>query len=124
MRNWLNKTFLSSTFGKEEQERILESTNVNAANDEYGIDGGNNTMDKIFLLSIDEVNKYFTSSLDSQAEHHRSFEKHWWWLRSPGGDGERAAFVSYSGEIDTYGISKLADGGVRPAMWVDTSDIE
>jgi len=49
----------------------------------------------------------------------------WWWLRSPGDFGYRAAYVSYDGYVLVYGKNVYGlgsrggrDGGVRPAMWI------
>ena len=42
-----------------------------------------------------------------------------WWLRSPGGDTDGAAYVYPDGSVDYYGGYVVsADSGVRPALWV------
>ena len=43
-----------------------------------------------------------------------------WWLRSPGGSADRAAFVNYDGSVYLDGVSVDRGGlfGVRPALWV------
>ena len=62
LRTWLNDAFLNDAFDIGEQRRILMTT-VNAdKNPDYSTDPGKATQDKIFLLSITEVNKYFTSN--------------------------------------------------------------
>lgn len=61
MRRYLNGEFYNS-FDESERARILEVTNENPDNPWYGTKGGNPTQDKIFLLSIDEVIKYFGDS--------------------------------------------------------------
>ena len=63
LRNWLNNDFLS-TFSPQEQSRICLSTIANENNPWYGTSGGLNTKDRIFLLSISEVVKYFGDSGD------------------------------------------------------------
>ena len=55
MRSWLNSTFLNKAFTSSEQTAIKTTTVVNEDNPEYGTEGGNNTNDKIFLLSLNEV---------------------------------------------------------------------
>lgn len=70
MRSWLNgygsssngdgidyssDNFIDRAFSDTEQAAILTTNVVNDDNPEYGTEGGNNTQDKIFLLSIDEV---------------------------------------------------------------------
>jgi len=61
MRKYLNGDFYNS-FDKADRARIIEVTNENPDNPWYGTNGGNPTVDKIFLLSIDEVVKYFGDS--------------------------------------------------------------
>lgn len=59
LRNWLNTTFLNSAFDSS-NKNVIETTNViNNDNSQFATKGGNNTNDKIFCLSIDEVIKYF-----------------------------------------------------------------
>ncbi|HBN84117.1 MAG TPA: hypothetical protein DDZ89_09760 [Clostridiales bacterium] len=61
MRGYLNGEFFN-TFNKTDQNRIIEVINKNPDNPWYGTRGGNDTFDRIFLLSIDEVLKYFGDS--------------------------------------------------------------
>lgn len=59
LRKYLNGEFYNS-FPKSEQEKICSTKNVNADNQWYGTNGGADTEDKIFLLSMEEiVCKYF-----------------------------------------------------------------
>jgi len=61
MRQYLNSEFYDS-FSEADRARIIEVTNENPGNPWYGTPGGNPTVDKIFLLSIDECVKYFGDS--------------------------------------------------------------
>ncbi|MBR1454471.1 MAG: hypothetical protein IJ593_07475, partial [Lachnospiraceae bacterium] len=61
IRKWLNSEYINTIFSKKEQGSILTTDVINNDNAKYGTKGGNNTKDKLFLLSIDEVNKYFSS---------------------------------------------------------------
>ena len=61
MRKYLNGEFYNS-FSEADRARILEIVNENHDNPWYGTNGGNPTTDKIFLLSIKEVFKYFGDS--------------------------------------------------------------
>ncbi len=61
MRAYLNGVFYQS-FSEADRARIAEVTNENPDNPWYGTSGGNPTIDRIFLLSIDEVLKYFGDS--------------------------------------------------------------
>jgi len=68
IRKYLNGEFYDS-FSEAEQTRIIEVTNENADNPWYGTGGGNPTRDKVFLLSIDEVVKYFGDSGQLKTRH-------------------------------------------------------
>jgi len=61
MRRYLNGEFYDS-FSEADRARIIEVTNENPDNPWYGTPGGSPTRDNIFLLSIDEVVKYFGDS--------------------------------------------------------------
>lgn len=62
LRNWLNTTFFNEAFSIEEKKRI-QSTNVSAdANPSFNTEPGNTTTDKVFLLSINEVNEYLINT--------------------------------------------------------------
>jgi len=61
MRKYLNGEFYDS-FSESDRERIIEVVNGNPDNPWYGTNGGNPTIDKIFLLNIEEVLKYFGDS--------------------------------------------------------------
>jgi len=64
LRGYLNNVFYESYFSPKEKARILETRNVNSQNPWYGTKGCPDTIDKVFLLSIDEVLKYFGDSGD------------------------------------------------------------
>lgn len=70
IRSWLNgygsesnidgidyttDSFFQNAFSVSEQEEILATTVVNGNNPDYQTDGGNDTSDKLFLLSYDEA---------------------------------------------------------------------
>lgn len=130
LRRWMNETFLDLAFSSDEQERIL-NTNVSAdKNPEYETDPGNPTTDKVFLLSITEVEEYFTSD-DARACKPTEYAKTngaaeniegfcWWWLRWPGSYQESAAIVSSDGSVSCYGSSVIiVSDCVRPALWIN-----
>ena len=62
LRGWLNQEFLNKAFSSTEQKAIL-TTNVDNSRSqgysEWSTSGGNNTQDKIFLLSYAEAHQYF-----------------------------------------------------------------
>lgn len=149
LRTWLNSEFLNSAFSEEEQTRIL-SVKVQAhGNTRWeGMSGhqtspGNATQDQIFLLSVEEAEKYFDSDaarrcwateyavtngaetlcatgrykggcLSCEQEGGAS-----WWLRTPGAYQYFAAGVGSHGEIESYGGGvDVAHYDVRPVMWI------
>jgi len=113
MHEYLNDDFCN-TFTPEEQELIVKTSVINDDNPKYGTPGGSDTIDKIFLLSIDEYKKYRNAISNISG---------WWWLRSPGDNSYRAAYVDHDGYIndgfsDYYGGNVIVDYGVRPALWI------
>ena len=61
LRKWLNDDFLKYAFSEEEIKRIKFSELKNDDNTECDTKGGNDTTDRIFCLSINEVEQYFSS---------------------------------------------------------------
>ena len=134
LRAWLNGTFLNTAFTEREQAAILTTTVENGDGQGYwSTNGGNNTEDKIFLLSYAEANKYLgvmydeSSNMKSrvtptayalQAGAWTSDNAGWWWLRSPDSSQERAACVDSGGSLGGSYVS-LGSACVRPALWIN-----
>lgn len=59
LRTWLNEDFYQMAFKASEQKRIAETLVINKDNPTFGTTGGNDTRDKIFLLSLEETLEYF-----------------------------------------------------------------
>lgn len=117
LRKWLNTEFLMQTFSAEELERITD-TRVHTE-DNYGIPGGDDTVDKVFLLSIEEAEKYATSYKVGHGEF-ADGQTSAWWLRSPGYTGHHAASVEYDGSVGMSGDDVSSDWvAVRPALLID-----
>jgi hypothetical protein len=115
LRAYLNGEFYNR-FSDYEKQLIFDTKVFNNDNPEYGTDGGNNTTDKIFLLSIDEANKYFSKDSERIAYHQGSAR--WWWLRSPG-ISNHAAFVYSDGFVNVHGHRvDYVYSGVRPALYL------
>lgn len=63
LRNYLNSDFINNSFSEKDQQSIILNDNQNKASDDfYSTVDGNTTKDKVFLLSIDEVQKYLPAS--------------------------------------------------------------
>ncbi len=154
LRMWLNRDFLNAAFTTAEQSAILMTRVDNSRSQGYSGyngNGGNNTQDKIFLLSYKEANKYLgvtdgdTHNIKSRVEPTAYAKKNgaytsrfnqttdgtpagWWWLRSPGQKTEfqfarSAATVLPNGSLDNKACWHDLEV-VRPALWLDLeSDI-
>ena len=96
-------------------------------NSNYSINLDSVTEDKLFLLSIIQVNKYFSSDESRKCAptaYDKSNGSCWWWLRSHGFLPTYAACVRSDGNVDTSGSHvDYGSGGVRPALWIDLSDL-
>ena len=141
LRSWLNNTFISTAFTQEEQSKISMVTVKNADNPEYGTRGGNDTEDKVFLLSIDEMNRYFGSDEERKcvptdytiAQGVYTSDKYsadgrascWYWLRSPGIKSNYADYVYYDGSVNYRGNLVYNDrSAVRPALWINLEPVK
>jgi len=130
LRQWLNDDFYNSDgFTNEERMRIAHTLVLNNDNPWHGTPGGNDTVDKIFLLSIEETVWYFGDS--GQLENRpnlRSIDDEYnidrrlgltWWLRSPGSTNVNAAYVYRLGEIVVGGVNASQHSvQARPVMWI------
>ena len=138
LRLWLNSNFLDTAFSEKEQAIISDSTVYAQVNPKHSTDPGNDTTDKVFLLSIEEAYEYFSLNEEricvptahavangayiSDRSSGRDIAGCWWWLRSPGHYQTYAAYVYISGFVYENGYD--VSGGnyaVRPAIWIDLS---
>ena len=127
IRQWLNNEFYTTAFNKAEKAKIQTSLIKNEDNSKYGTNGGNDTEDKVFLLSEKETETLFSNKEERIAKATEYATKSgvyvneekaaWWWLRSPGDDSRDAAEVSRYGWVDRlgYDVDDNIDG-VRPAL--------
>ncbi|MCL1842726.1 MAG: copper amine oxidase N-terminal domain-containing protein [Defluviitaleaceae bacterium] len=140
VRRYLNSDFYNS-FSASERARIRETPVINNDNPWYGISGGNNTTDRIFLLSVEEVVRFFgdsgglqnmpasaayfinarISDVYDSARLARSDAGEYggWLLRSPGFNENHVTYVSVSGDIIMDGVGVRRPLGVRPALWLN-----
>ena len=131
LRKWLNNDFINAAFSSDERTMIPTVTVSADKNPDYSTNPGNATQDQVFLLSITEVNKYFSSDSARQCEPtdfavangvyvNSSNGNCWWWLRSPGYYQDNGARVDFFGNVYEYGHYVNKDGNaVRPALWID-----
>lgn len=130
LRRWLNNDFINAAFSAEEKAIIPTVTVSSDKNPEYSTNPGNATQDQVFLLSITEAKKYFSSDSARQCEPtdfavakgaRKSDNGNCpWWLRSPGCFQVNAAGVNHGGYVGVYGQYVDYDlDAVRPALWID-----
>lgn len=148
LRNWLNDTFYNSAFNSDERSKILTTTIENPDNPDSGVDGGNDTEDRLFLLSVYEVEEYYEREAFREAglsiKAYNSAKEYnpdgyigglssSWWTRTPGEDEFGFICVNGGGEFETRPTGLASDlftsgivvaddkngAGVRPAMWIE-----
>lgn len=132
LRSWLNNDFLTTAFSSLEQSKIYSENIANEDNAVYKTEGGENTLDKVFLLSIDQANSLFKTDEERKAEAtayaiaqgaYKDTDDAftWWWLRSPGYNSKSAANVNSEGSVYPYGGFEVNYTGeaIRPVMWID-----
>ncbi|MCL2633010.1 MAG: DUF6273 domain-containing protein [Oscillospiraceae bacterium] len=133
IRAWLNGEFYNNTFTAAEKTLIAQTRIDNANNQWFGTSGGNATTDRVFLLSLEEVVKYFgdsgqlytkkSSPINDAYNSARTAtfdgKNRWWWVRSPGNATNNAANINNNGFIDVSGDHvDNNNGGIRPALWI------
>ncbi len=145
LRKYLNNVFIEESFTVTEEKLIVETTIDNANNQIFGTVGGIETTDKVFLLSLDEVIKYFGDSgelygrpgkepgevwtqeeceISDVYNYDRMVEEldgsRWYWcLRSPGHFDFYVTYISGDGILWLNGASvNESEYGVRPALWM------
>lgn len=138
LRKWLNEDFLHTAFTGNEQTSIIVSNvdNSRVQNDsEADTLVGNDTHDKIYLLSRYEANQYFSddntrrcvptayaisngadifgaNKVDGQSTAR-------WWLRSSNAGNGVEAIVNEDGANNVGHIVFIDGICVRPVMWID-----
>ena len=154
LRNYLNGEFRNN-FDYDENLRIVPILTTNNVNPWYpsawrhkrkSVVSSNEAFDYVFLLSIQEVVKFFGDSGQLKKRPVQSKEETWhndgytriisdqfnelriaqdadgeacsWWLRSSGEQPCPAVSVAPIGIIDMHGLLLLEECGVRPALWL------
>lgn len=144
LRSWLNSSFYNTAFSSAEQGAIISQNVMNEDNPCYGKEGGNNTMDNVYLLSIGEVtdpsygfcktyNTYSASRRlkPSDYAHARGAWTDtdsdyagncYWWLRSPGFITGNVAGVDNYGYVNRSGSNvNYSLVAVVPALHINLS---
>lgn len=140
--DYTGDNFLNTAFSAKEQTAIAKTAVVNDDNDETGadipIDAGDDTTDRIFLLSLAEVfndhyfpEYYFSTNTAYVADGGKSgtgmsdageFDR--WWLRSPGNNNSMASFIENTGdEVSDGNPVNNESTAVRPAFNLNLSSV-
>jgi|GEM_PF-2833421 len=133
LRQWLNTVFINDAFSDSERAKICRATIPADANPDFEdrVNPGNDTTDRIFIMSIHEANSFFLKKASRRCSG-TEFCNHYmaingqpprddavaWWLRTPGGRQDVAAYVYESGSVCEGG--NFVDGvfAIRPMMWI------
>lgn len=139
MRAYLNNWFYITAFDEMQRQIILKST-LTTPDSTNGVDGGPDTEDKVYLLSIEEAAQYFTSDEERMAAYTplviaiepslewTSKTCQWgktcgWFLRSPGYSQENrtdyASGVGSDGSMSELQTDCRDIYGVRPVIRID-----
>lgn len=132
LRKWLNEEFLEVAFNEDERSLIALSDVLAEPNPDGRDDPGNDTQDRMFLLSLSEAEKYFSSDKERICDGNPYLEAYGsyavrarntceWWLRTQGRFNSWAATVLPGGKIYPTGkeINPLWDVAVRPAFRIE-----
>ena len=141
IRSWLNNDFYQNAFSADERGSVKTTTVTAEPSPEYpNVPAGGDTEDKVFLLSIKEAEKYFKDDMARMCSPSEAlvngggftvskrpwYAKHnyscLWWLRSPGMDKLKIAYVDKGGVIKTSGsqIDYNNNTCIRPAVRIVT----
>lgn len=134
LRKWLNTDFMNTAFNGDEQKAIIESRLDNSVYDPdfWTVDGGNNTVDSVFLLSSKDVDFYFEDKLSRACEATDYVKAQGiyvgtengnssWWTRSHVSDKKEGIMVMPNGsKANSYIEDKR---GIRPCIRVNLSDL-
>lgn len=145
--DYSNENFIGSAFTLEERSAITDTSVINADNIAYKTGGGNNTTDKIFLMSESEtygvnatlhgfvtLNNTCDEARKCTSSTYAKAKGTWsgtsdaykgnceWWMRSPGSASDNAAYIDYDGYVinDGYYVSR-DDRSVRAALNLNLS---
>jgi hypothetical protein len=142
LRKWLNEDFLKEAFSEDERSHIKPMALTNGKNRKNGLDGGNDTIDRVFLLSYDDVvnpaygfsddfrdydiKRRCTLSVYARGKCEYSIEGNdlnedglpgcIWWIRMPGIINTETGGVNGNGQVSLLGFPDNAHMGIRPAI--------
>lgn len=147
IRQKLNQAFFFSAFCQAERNMIVPTCIF--TEDQNNLKEGGITEDRVFILNMEEAEKYLLLNENRIAYMTRYADDFgwydvWdgppgtlfdelfkkpvpdypeiWWLRTKGGEPDHIAYVNQNGQIDKAGQSIDTDAGIRPVIWIDLSN--
>lgn len=129
LRKWLNGEFYNKVFSESEKKKInttyvINPDNVRSRDGYVYAYGGNDTYDKVFLLSYDELSLYFEMTNDAYAFRYGgnslTSKGETYWLRSVGVDNTLAGYVD-NGAFWGWNSGNGVHASwfyVRPVIWI------
>lgn len=126
IRQYLNEVFVKEAFSDVEISVLCDSQVIADKNSRYeSVKQGGNTSDKVFLLSINEVDEILgenrickpTQVITDKIQTGEDGTCRWW-LRTLGYDTDCATGVYADGKIDRAGFSVNSEDAVRPAICI------
>lgn len=130
VRVWLNSIFVDRAFSEDELDCIYDTNVVADINPQYpNSDPGGNTIDKVFLLSVQEASALFWSDEDRHCEATEYAQNAgvrfdakgcWWRLRTCGKFETGVASIGFGRQIQYEGDTVIDVGyGIRPVIVID-----
>ncbi|MBO6119455.1 MAG: hypothetical protein J6P02_03235 [Lachnospiraceae bacterium] len=138
LRLYLNNVFYNMFLNDEEKSMVIPTILKNDGLNEFGFSNGENTIDKVFVLNLDEYKKYFNDDkerISKGTKYGKTIGLQlsstlpiadvpiengtFYWARDVGYHESDVACVNWDGRINVYGYNCKSDGmGVRPCMWL------
>ena len=130
LRAWLNTVFLGNAFNAAEYSLIRTADVKAEINPRFRTEAGSDTRDKVYVLSISELEKYLPTNEDrvcaatnyavvTRAAGINQEGNCWYWTRCAGDGDKMTAVVLRDGSISYTGRA-VGDiyTAVRPVIWV------
>ena len=111
LRKWLNEEYYNK-LPESVKCRVVEAENENPDNESTGVSGGKKTTDKVFVLSLKEIEMYLPNDSDRAIGEY-------WRTRTPGEENRQALVIGPDGSWLQYDDCWVEfKYGIRPAIWI------
>ena len=128
IRTWLNTEFIKKSFSETEAACLIETRRDETRNLFYQTEDLKQCEDKVFLLSVEEIEKYLGTDkvamgpVTPYALERGVFTQNagLWWTCTPGDDFGMQTYIDTEGGIAYEGCyQQRSEVGLRPAMWIN-----